>query len=325
MFRFALLLSFLLTLNIGYSQYNEADFTWLNEDNKGIKQITVSKNNKIGIVQQFNQNGDPYFIKNSEFNGDKVIAIWYFHYDKNNQTDQIIFAHSNLGFEIDLYTRDKNVKETYTHLSKATEDYINSLESDSEDSTYTDYNDFSYLSEVRAINDTASLLKSKSYLELLERKVYLKEKTVFNDQQKIISQKTFNFKEKTESETTIKYQENKTIITFSDKTLGVKNVTTQTFDSQGNLIIESDNYRSAKYVYNDKKLTEKTIIEDKKVVSKTTYTYNGDLLVTEVFEDFENGRKYSSQYEYNEKDKLKTKTLERTEGKSQFKYEYLYW
>ena len=170
MFRFALLLSFLLTLNIGYSQYNEADFTWLNEDNKGIKQITVSKNNKIGIVQQFNQNGDPYFIKNSEFNGDKVIAIWYFHYDKNNQTDQIIFAHSNLGFEIDLYTRDKNVKETYTHLSKATEDYINSLESDSEDSTYTDYNDFSYLSEVRAINDTASLLKSKSYLELLERK-----------------------------------------------------------------------------------------------------------------------------------------------------------
>lgn len=322
MLKSGLLLSLLFSISTCYSQYNEADFTWLNDNNKGIKQITISKNNKVGIVQLFNQNGDPYFIKNSEFNGDKVIAIWYYHYDKNNQIDQIILAHSNLGFEIDLYTKNKNVKETYTHLSKETEDYINSLERDSEeDSTYTEYNDFSYLEEVRAIKDTSSLLKSRSYLELLERQVYLKERIIFNDQQKVVSEKTYNFKEKLESETTTKYKENKVITDYSNRTLGFKDSTTKTFDDQGNLISEESKYRSVKYSYTNKKLIEKTIIEDKILISKTTYTYNGDLLISEVFEDVENGSKYSTLYEYNEKGKLKVKTVD----KSQYKYEYVYW
>ncbi|MFT3918253.1 hypothetical protein [Cloacibacterium sp.] len=300
------------------AQNIDKDFMWLSDNNDGVKQITISKNDKIGIIQNFNRNGKPYFIKNSEFNGDKVFAVWYFQWDNENNMKSLTFAHSNVGVEIEIYSSDKKTNKTYTYLTKETENFVNNVDD-------LEFNEFSYLDEIKQINDTISLLKSKSYTDLLKRKKYLLAETFLNDKQKEISSKTYNFKKKVESTSSTKYQDNKIIVDYSNNTFGIKNSTIKEIDSEGNLISEISGDNSTKYSYQNKKLTEKLISEKGKVISRTTYIYKDNLLIQEIYEDVQSGSKYVDKYEYNEREKLSLKTTNRDDGESEYKYEYVYW
>ncbi|MFC7772965.1 hypothetical protein [Flavobacterium sp. GCM10027622] len=300
------------------AQNIDKDFMWLSDNNDGVKQITISKNDKIGIIQNFNRNGKPYFIKNSEFNGDKVFAVWYFQWDNENNMKSLTFAHSNIGVEIEIYSKDKKTNKTYTYLTKETEKFVNNVDD-------LEINEFSYLDEIKQINDTISLLKSKSYTDLLKRKKYLLIETVLDDNQKEISSKTYNYKKKVESSSSTKYQDDKIIVDYSNNFFGIKDLTIKEIDSDGNIISETTGDNLTKYSYQNKKLTEKLIFEQEKVISRTIYIYKDNLLIQEIYEDVQSGRKYVDKYEYNERGKLSLKTITREDGESQYKYEYVYW
>jgi hypothetical protein len=303
---------------LGKSQTMDKEFMWLSDNNDGVKQITISENDKVGIIQNFNRNGKPYFIKNSEFNGDKVFAVWYLKWDSENNMKELIFAHSNVGVEIQTYSTDKKSKKTYTYLTKETENFLNNVDE-------SEFTEFSYLDEIKQINDTISLLKSKSFTDLLKRKKYLLYEAFLNDKQQEISSKTYNHKKKIESSSFTKYQNNKIIEDYSNNTFGIKDLTIKELDSNGNVISENIGENFTKYSYQNNKLTEKLISEEGKVISRTTYIYINDLLIQETYEDVQSGTKYIDKYEYNERGKLSLKTINRNDGESQYKYEYVYW
>lgn len=303
---------------LGKSQTMDKEFMWLSDNNDGVKQITISENDKVGIIQNFNRNGKPYFIKNSEFNGDKVFAVWYLKWDSENNMKELIFAHSNVGVEIQTYSTDKKSKKTYTYLTKETENFLNNVDE-------SEFTEFSYLDEIKQINDTISLLKSKSFTDLLKRKKYLLYEAFLNDKQQEISSKTYNHKKKIESSSFTKYQNNKIIEDYSNNTFGLKDLTIKELDSNGNVISENIGENLTKYSYQNNKLTEKLISEEGKVISRTTYIYKNDLLIQETYEDVQSGTKYIDKYEYNERGKLSLKTINRNDGESQYKYEYVYW
>jgi hypothetical protein len=303
---------------LGKSQTMDKEFMWLSDNNDGVKQITISENDKVGIIQNFNRNGKPYFIKNSEFNGDKVFAVWYLKWDSENNMKELIFAHSNVGVEIQTYSTDKKSKKTYTYLTKETENFLNNVDE-------SEFTEFSYLDEIKQINDTISLLKSKSFTDLLKRKKYLLYEAFLNDKQQEISSKTYNHKKKIESSSFTKYQNNKIIEDYSNNTFGIKDLTIKELDSNGNVISENIGENFTKYSYQNNKLTEKLISEEGKVISRTTYIYKNDLLIQETYEDVQSGTKYIDKYEYNERGKLSLKTINRNDGESQYKYEYVYW
>lgn len=303
---------------LGKSQTMDKEFMWLSDNNDGVKQITISENDKVGIIQNFNRNGKPYFIKNSEFNGDKVFAVWYLKWDSENNMKELIFAHSNVGVEIQTYSTDKKSKKTYTYLTKETENFLNNVDE-------SEFTEFSYLDEIKQINDTISLLKSKSFTDLLKRKKYLLYEAFLNDKQQEISSKTYNHKKKIESSSFTKYQNNKIIEDYSNNTFGIKDLTIKELDSNGNVISENIGENFTKYSYQNNKLTEKLISEEGKVISRTTYIYKNDLLIQETYEDVQSGTKYIDKYEYNERGKLSLKTINRNDGGSQYKYEYVYW
>lgn len=308
----------LLTSFYVKAQNIDKDFMWLSDKNEGVKQITISKNDKVGIIQNFNRNGKPYFIKNSEFNGDKVFAIWYFQWDNENNMKSLTFAHSNIGVEIEIYSSDAKTNKTYTYLTEETEKFVNNVDD-------LEFNEFSYLDEIKQINDTISLLKSKSYTDLLKRKKYLLAETFLNDKQQEISSKTYNYKKKVESSSSTKYQNNKIILEYSNYSFGINDLTIKQIDNDGNIISETIGDNLTKYSYQNKKLTEKLISEKGKVVSRTTYIYKDNLLIQEIYEDVQSGTKYVDKYEYNERGKLSLKTINRDDGESQYKYEYVYW
>jgi hypothetical protein len=303
---------------LGKSQTMDKEFMWLSDNNDGVKQITISENDKVGIIQNFNRNGKPYFIKNSEFNGDKVFAVWYLKWDSENNMKELIFAHSNVGVEIQTYSTDKKSKKTYTYLTKETENFLNNVDE-------SEFTEFSYLDEIKQINDTISLLKSKSFTDLLKRKKYLLYEAFLNDKQQEISSKTYNHKKKIESSSFTKYQNNKIIEDYSNNTFGLKDLTIKELDSNRNVISENIGENLTKYSYQNNKLTEKLISEEGKVISRTTYIYKNDLLIQETYEDVQSGTKYIDKYEYNERGKLSLKTINRNDGESQYKYEYVYW
>lgn len=162
--------------NLCISQIVDKDFMWLEDNNEQIKQITISKNNNIGIVQRFNKQGQPYYIKNSEFNGKGIIAVWYFHYDKNNRIDKTVFAHSNLGFERKLYRREENTIDVFTYYSKEEEEWDKKLKKKGTNyATVGENNNADLMKQLKNISDTTSLLEAKGYLTLIVRKKYLSE------------------------------------------------------------------------------------------------------------------------------------------------------
>lgn len=308
----------LLTSILCKSQNLDKDFMWLSDNNDGIKQITISKDGKIGIIQNFNQKSQPYFIKNSEFNGDKVFASWYIQWDDQNKLKKLIFAHSNVGFEIEIYSTEKSTRRTYTYLTKDTENFINNFED-------TEFNEFSYLEEVKQIQDTIGLLKSKTYIDLTKRKKYLLSEDLLNDKQQKISSKTYNFKKQLLSHSLTKYDTNKVTVDYTNNDFGLTDVIVTEYDKDKNIVSETNGSTLTKYNYQDKKLTEKLVFEEGVPISKTTYVYSNDLLVQETYEDIQNEKKYTDKYEYNEKGKLSLKTISRSDGVSQYKYEYVYW
>ena len=319
-----MLLLVLLAANFIQSQSFDRDFTWLEEDNAGIKQITISKDGKPGVVQYFDRNGNPYFIKNTEFNGDDVIAAWYLHYDKPKHCDKIVFAHSNIGFEIYDYSNVKNGIETYTYFTKEAEDFEKMGSADTVVGV-DDANTFAYTGELKKISDTTSLLHSRGYLELLKRKKYLLYRTTLDAQGREIGETTYKHNKKIEAKSTTQYFPRKTISEYINKPMGIKSTTIKTYSENKNLMAEDDGYESTKYHYSNGKVVEKQVFRDSIPVSKTTYGYENGLLVTEILENLESHRKYTNRYQYNDKRKLAAKIIDTDNGKKTYTYEYVYW
>ncbi|WP_318640195.1 hypothetical protein [Flavobacterium ardleyense] len=315
----------LVAFNLCNSQVLDKDFMWLEDNNDGIKQITISKNSRIGIVQRFNKLGQPYYIKNSEFNGKGIIAVWYFHYDSNNQIDKTVFAHSNIGFERHLYRRTDTVVDVFSYYSKYEEEWEKKIRKKSDSFASVGEKDSEHFKQLHIIRDTTSLLKSIGYLELLGRKKYLSKTILLNSKLREIGHKTFTHKRKVDSESTTIYSKNKTQTTFFDKSFGINDVITKVYDDSGKILSESGNFHNVSYKYNGKRLVEKIEFDNGKPRIKVHYIYSDDLLIEKIYEDVKSGSKWRNKYEYNERGKIASKNVIEGNLKGVYVHEYVYW
>lgn len=317
----------LLLLNTVKAQSFDNDFTWLQENNKGIKQITISNNGKVGVIQQFDRAGNVIFIKNNELNGDNVFAVWYFHYDKDNRNDKTVFGHSNVGFEIDSSHIKNDTEYRFTYLTKDAEEFIKSVTENANETEVSagNFNEFSYLNEIKKINDTTALLNSKSYLELLSRKKYLNKETKYNKNKLEVSSTSYNYLGEIEDTTTWKYGKKLISISYNNNVFGIKNLVERKTDDNGKIISEKIDNKTTTFKFENNKLREKSIFENNKLLSKMTFIYSDNLLTKQIYEDEENDIKSVDSFEYNEKGKLKTAKLDQNEGVTEYKYDYIYW
>lgn len=289
----------------------DKDFTWLDQNNyKSAKEIKICKDGKLGIIQEFDKSGNPTFVKNNEFNGDNVFAVWSFSY-QNEKLETIIFGHSNIGFSESDYIYSKNKTETYTY-QEIEDNY--------------EANSFPYQNEIKNINSGDDLLNSKSLINLQKGKKFLYQIDEFNDNGKILTSIVKNSKGKKQTETLHSYSKNIEKIEFKTGDKNFDYEVLKEFDQNGILLKEKYRNTEVSYSYNGVLLMKKSTFESGELKESETYEYNTDNKVTQkktFVADYD--KTFSDKYEYNEKGFLKNVELESIEGTSKYNYEYIYW
>lgn len=293
------------------SQILDKDFTWLDQnDYKSIKEIKIYKNSDLGIVQQFDESGNPIFVKNNEFNGEDVFSVWGYFY-QNNKLESIVFGHSNIGFSISEYIYSKNKTEIFSYKE---------IEDDQE------INSFPYKKEIISISSINDLLHSKTLINLKKRKKYLFQIDEFNDNGKIAISVIKDFKGNNQTETIYTYSKNIEKIEYKTGNKNFDSEILKEFDSDGKIINEKYKNTEVLYLYIGNLLSKKSTIESGKLTEEETYEYNRDnkIIQKKTFvSDYD--KTFTDKYEYNEKGFLKSVELEGSEGISKYNYEYTYW
>jgi hypothetical protein len=330
---------FLLFWTLGYSQqYNkDFDFMWLKPQRPNIKTLKKTENDKLLLLQEFDRNGNCYFIKNDSLNGD-VTAIWGIEYDEKGREAKTIFAHSNVGFYIYETVYSENIIKQYTYTVD-TVDIIENIDNDSavEVSNFQ-YNPYNF---VKRINSKPELENLQNIIDVYKQKRYLEKITILNAQGKPANEFYLDHMGDTTSYSTFIYKDKATIDEFRYK----KNRMTDDyneylyFDNNKNLIksfriFYSENNRAdtSDFKINTYNFTNKivstTTIEHGKIFSTITYEYDKDRLVLEKYTDRPNETRNFS-YKYNEKgelieekifDKLKAKTILINKYKTTYEY-----
>jgi hypothetical protein len=307
------LIIILLAFGCGYSQqYNKMyDFMWLKPQKPSIKTLKKTGKHKLLLLQEFDKEGNCYFIKNDKLNGD-VTAIWSIDYDDKGREIKTIFAHSNVGFYIyeTVYSKDTVKQYTYT---------ADTLETNENDTiqAVSDYK-FNPFNFIRSIESKSELDKLKNILDVYKQKRYLEKLTVLNDQSKPIIEYCFNHKGDTifcsihtytDTLITLKFgcQQDKLIDDLTEYSYrdNSKNVVKSFRISQSeNNKPDTSNFKMNVYD-SQNKIISLTAIESSKVFSVTTYKYDKDRLILETYS--ESGRPDELRcftYKYNEKNEL---------------------
>ena len=305
------LLFFTIISIFANSQILDKDFTWLDQNNyKSVKEIRIYKDGKLGVIQKFNESGSPTFVKNNEFNGENIFAVWGYIYEKDKLKSNI-FGHSNIGFSEVNYNYLKNKTEIYSY---------NELNDTS------DVNSYSFLDEIKQINSISALINSKTLLKLRKNKMRLFQSDYFNDAGKLVKSVTRNADGKNETETTYIYSKNTEKIEFKTRDKNFDSETLRLFYNDGKLAKEQYRDTEILYSYKNNLLFKKSTFESGKLTESETYKYNSKNKIEEI-ETFvaDNEKSFVDKNEYNEKGFLTSKTVERIDGISKFNYEYIYW
>ena len=293
------------------AQILDKDFTWLDQnDYKSVKEIKIYKQSKLGIIQQFDKSGNPIFVKNNEFNGDNVFAIWYYSY-KNDKLESIIFGHSNVGFSESDYIYSKNKTEVYSF---------------EEIEDYSQANSFPYQKEVKSINSIDDLIRSKTLNNLKKRKRFIIQIDEYNSDGKIVSSIIKNPKGEKQTETLYSYSKNIEKIEFKTGDKNFDREVQKEFDQSGKLTNEKYGNTEVSYSYTGNLLMKKSTFDSGKLSESETYEYNADNKLTKKLTFVSDHNKtFTDKYEYTEKGFIKNVEIERIEGTSKYNYEYIYW
>lgn len=293
------------------AQLLDIDFTWLNQiDYKSVKEIKIYKQSKLGIIQQFDKYGNPIFVKNNEFNGDNVFAVWDYSY-QNDKLERIIFGHSNVGFSESDFVYSKNKTEAYIY--EEIEDNF-------------DANSFPYRKEVQGINSKDEVFRSKTLIKLKKRKRFLIQIDDYNDSGKVLRSITKNAKGKKETETLYSYSKTTEKVEYKTDDTNSDNEVIKTFNQNGKLLNEKYRNTEVSYFYTDNSLIKKITFESGKLTESETYEYNAEnKLSKKITFVSDYGKTFTDKYEYNEKGFIKNVEIEKLEGISKYDYEYVYW
>lgn len=292
------------------SQSLENDFTWINQDYNSVKEVKIFKEGRLGVIQQFNEKGNPIFIKNIELNGDKIIAVWSYKYD-GDKLVETIFGHSNIGFSISENKYSKNKTEIYGFKQKKDNSVVNS---------------YPFIVEIKNINSIKDLEKLPSILNIKKSKKYLSESTEYNDNGGILKILNKNSKGKIETESHFSYSNNYEKIEFKTGNKNYDVTTEKYFDDNKKLIKEKYRDTEILYHYENNLLKNKETFESGKLTLNEKYDYNDNRqIIKTVTYVSDYNKSFTDSIEYNEKGKIKTETKERIEGVLKYNYEYKYW
>ncbi len=293
------------------AQLLESDFTWLDQNYTSIKEVKIFKDGKLGIIQQFDGKGNPIFIKNMEFNGDNIFAVWGYIYNDNNKLQKLVVGHSNVGFSTNEYVYKNGKNETYSY---------------DQDEKNSEINSYPYSKEVKNISSLPDLLNSPTILKIQKNKKFLSEETEYNKAGEVLKTINKNQKGKIESELLYSYFENLKRIEFKTNDANFNSLTDITLDKKGRPIKKKYQKTEVLYNYENDVLKFKETFESGKPTLKEEYTYNKNGQITQIktfVADYD--KSFKDIFEYNDKGNIKKKKMESIEGISTYEYEYLYW
>lgn len=281
-----------------YSQEcnKDSDFMWLRPQKENIKTLRKFDNGKLRLLQEFNNSGKCYFVKNDGLNGD-VIAIWDIEFDEKGREIKTICAHSNVGFNIyeTEYFQDTIKQYTYTV------DTIETIENITSDSSVIaqdfKFNPYKFLKKIKSKSELENLQNIK---DIYKQKRYLERISILNGLGKPTKEYYFNHKGDTTAYSIYTYttQPNKDEFHYKKDRVTYDFTNFSFFDNQKRLIqtyrvfySESNRTDTTEFkvnTYNSKNKIESTSTFEKGVKKYLIiYEYENDRLILEKHTNYD--------------------------------------
>ncbi|MEN2488847.1 hypothetical protein AAYQ05_13690 [Flavobacterium sp. B11] len=340
-FRKTVLFITLLFSGLIFSQHIPVDeYKSLNKSDKGIKKLTVKLNDTISEEYYFDLNGMPYFsIERSYF-------IKYYKYDNKNRIIKKIQVDPVRGFSCEEVKYFKNKTKVYSYLTEDEKKY--QLEHDqylknkangveytivgkdtiSIDDAYevvgSDEEYYKYAKEVASIHDTISMFNSFAFKNLMKEPKYISFSAEYDNKLRPLNEKYFNSRNKITSDKKFYYSGNTITIVSNTDMIG-KGKIVQTLDSSNNILIEVEKQKTIKYKYDKGLCVEKKEFEGDILANITSCTYKDGLLEQNIYEDFQNGGKFVTNYVYDSNKRVTETISTSNHSKQVYKYTYDYY
>ena len=335
----ALFVSFLFSQMIFSQNSSVRDYISVNKDNRGIKKITVKRNDTIREEHYFNKNGKPYLILNNPY------SVAYYKYDNKNRIIKKIEGHTVIGFSDEEVKYSKNKTEVFSYLTddekmiqiendqyldnkaKGVKYTIVGKDTISIDDAYAvvqpDEEYSKYKAEIERIKDTAGLFNSPNFKRLLTEPKYLSFLAKYDSKSRPINEKYFNSRNKVTSDRNFYYLPKEITVKYNVDMIGIGEII-QTLDDHNNVVSEVEKDKILKYKYEKGNCIEEKEFKGEKLLNIRSHTYDNQLLIKDVFEDLESASTFFTDYVYDNNKRLIQKTDTSKHAKYIYKYEYEY-
>lgn len=332
---------FLLFSGIIFSQQIPVDeYKSLNKSNKGIKKLTVKLNDTIKEEHYFGVSGNPYFSKEYSY------FIKYYKYDKKNRIVKKIQVDPVRGFSCEEVKYSKNKIQVFTYLTEDEKKYqiehdqylknkANGVEytivgndTISIDDAYavveSDEEYYKYGKEVNSIHDTISMFNSLAFKSIMKEPKYISFSAEYDSKLRPLNEKYFDSRNKITSNRKFNYSGNTVHIVYSVDMIGTGKIV-QTLDHFNNVLTEVDKQKTLKYKYDKGNCTEKKEFQDGILANINSHIYKDGLLQQDVYEDFQNGGKFITDYIYDSNNRVIQTITSSNHSKQVYQYTYEYY
>ncbi len=296
----------LLAFSPVYAQLAKHELPIWQKENAGVKEIRIFRDGEQVALRQFRSDGKTAFqmVRNVNFKAEHSVHF----YTEEGGMDRTVLANSRSGF---LVFREQKIGKTRKYFANQTLDY-SSLD--------LDRNNF--LSQVRKIRDSISLLSHTKVRHLLDETPHLIQTDHFDDGGKRV--KSYNF--------------------HNGKLIGLSANAGQADDTENhikpdgtpagisierkeNLVVSIRTNRTEDFFgyNNERMLVQHTTYNLGKLQYITNNRYDRDKLVQRKFEDLD--RKKVVEYSFTYDGSGKLKSILQNDGKKTmtYNYEYSYW
>ena len=293
-------------LSFVYGQPIGHDLPLWQKENTGVKEIKVFSDSEIVGLRQFRTEGETAFQMVRNVNSKTEHTVHF--YTTDGDIKRSILATSRSGFFV---FREQKLGKIRKHFINHTFGY-----------NMTDLDKNTFLSQVRNIRDSMSLMAHKKVRLLLKESPHLTQIDHFDDDgKKLKSYQYHKGKLIGIAKKIVRADDTEQLVKPDGTPAGLS------IEREDNLVVSTKTINTEDFFgYNkDKKLVSHTTYRQGKLQYATTNRYDGDKLVHRKFEDLD--RKKVVEYSFNYDEKGKLSSIAKHDGKetATFNYEYSYW
>lgn len=296
------------TLSFLYAQPIGHEVPLWQKDNTGVKEIKVFRDSELVGLRQFRTEGETAFQMVRNVNSKTEHTVHF--YTTDGDIKRSILATSRSGFFV---FREQKLGKIRKHFINHTFGY-----------NMTDLDKNTFLSQVRNIRDSMSLMAHKKVRLMLDESPHLTQIDHFDDDgKKLKSYQYHKGKLIGIAKKIVRADDTEQLVKPDGTPAGLS------IEREDNLVVSTKTINTEDFFgYNkDKKLVSHTTYRQGKLQYATTNRYDGDKLVHRKFENLDAKNKKENEYFFHYDEKGKLSSIVKHDGKetATFNYEYSYW